>query len=186
MPGSDHDLEAALHYVIDNSAELDADPRRIAVMGQDAGATGCGSGPAIFRQRGSTDPHADPASADARQRRHAVAARVSAHTLDSTDPPSRGGHYLSGSAPVVNVPAHRADLVLPPTFISCSEIDPCRDEAIAYANRLLHAFVHTELLSRRRSTASMLLYRIGLSLKRTWLCTPCRCAVYSRCSGPRK
>jgi len=34
---------------------------------------------------------------------------------------------------------------LPPTFISCSEIDPCRDEAIDYANRLLHAYVHTEL-----------------------------------------
>lgn len=29
--------------------------------------------------------------------------------------------------------------------ISCSEIDPCRDEAIDYANQLLHAYVHTEL-----------------------------------------
>jgi hypothetical protein len=26
-------------------------------------------------------------------------------------------------------------------FISCAEIDPCRDEAIDYANRLLHARV---------------------------------------------
>jgi acetyl esterase/lipase len=34
---------------------------------------------------------------------------------------------------------------LPPAFISCAEIDPCRDEAIDYANRLLHAYVHTEL-----------------------------------------
>src|ERR1700738_639997 len=29
--------------------------------------------------------------------------------------------------------------------ISCAEIDPCRDEPIDYANRLLHAYVHTEL-----------------------------------------
>jgi acetyl esterase len=61
---------------------------------------------------------------------------------------SRGwGHYLGpASADGQHVPAHRANLEgLPPTFISCSEIDPCRDEAIAYASRLLHAFVHTEL-----------------------------------------
>jgi acetyl esterase len=45
-----------------------------------------------------------------------------------------------------HVPAHRANLEgLPPTFISCSEIDPCRDEGIDYANRLMHAYVHTEL-----------------------------------------
>jgi acetyl esterase len=61
---------------------------------------------------------------------------------------SRGwGHYLGHAAATAqHVPAHRANLEgLPPTFISCSEIDPCRDEAIDYANRLLHAFVHTEL-----------------------------------------
>jgi acetyl esterase len=44
---------------------------------------------------------------------------------------------------------------LPPAFISCAEIDPCRDEAIDYANRLLHAYVHTELHAQtlRRSFA---------------------------------
>lgn len=57
------------------------------------------------------------------------------------------GHYLGhASATGQHVPSHRANLEgLPPTFISCSEIDPCRDEAIDYANRLLHAYVHTEL-----------------------------------------
>ena len=56
-------------------------------------------------------------------------------------------HYLShAGANGQHVPAHRANLEgLPPTFVSCSEIDPCRDEAIDYANRLLHAYVHTEL-----------------------------------------
>ena len=56
-------------------------------------------------------------------------------------------HYLGhATASGQHVPAHRANLEgLPPTFVSCSEIDPCRDEAIDYANRLLHAYVHTEL-----------------------------------------
>jgi hypothetical protein len=30
-------------------------------------------------------------------------------------------------------------------FISCAEIDPCRDEAVEYAIRLFQAYVHTEL-----------------------------------------
>jgi acetyl esterase/lipase len=57
------------------------------------------------------------------------------------------GHYLGHSdATAQHVPAQRANLEgLPPAFISCAEIDPCRDEAIDYANRLLHAYVHTEL-----------------------------------------
>jgi acetyl esterase len=57
------------------------------------------------------------------------------------------GHYLGHAAASAQyVPAQRANLEgLPPTFVSCSEIDPCRDEAIDYANRLLHAYVHTEL-----------------------------------------
>jgi acetyl esterase len=44
------------------------------------------------------------------------------------------------------VPAHRPNLEgLPPAFISCAEIDPCRDEAVEYATRLLRAYVPTEL-----------------------------------------
>jgi acetyl esterase/lipase len=34
---------------------------------------------------------------------------------------------------------------LAPAFISCSELDPLRDEAIGYAQRLLDAGVATEL-----------------------------------------
>ena len=56
-------------------------------------------------------------------------------------------YYLGHSATTAeHVPAHRANLEgLPPAFISCAEIDPCREEAVDYANRLLHAYVHTEL-----------------------------------------
>src|SRR5262249_14661820 len=57
------------------------------------------------------------------------------------------GPYLGpGTASRHPVPAPRANLEgPPPTSVTRSEIDPCRDEAIDYANRLLHAYVHTEL-----------------------------------------
>ncbi|MCW2688380.1 MAG: alpha/beta hydrolase, partial [Mycobacterium sp.] len=56
-------------------------------------------------------------------------------------------HYLGDRAVSgTTVPAYRPNFEgLPPAFISCAEIDPCRDEAMEYANRLLHAYVHTEL-----------------------------------------
>jgi acetyl esterase len=56
-------------------------------------------------------------------------------------------HY-SGSAavPVAAVPARAVDLAgAPAAFITCSELDPLRDEAIDYASRLLRAGVATEL-----------------------------------------
>ncbi|MCV7434453.1 alpha/beta hydrolase [Mycolicibacterium bacteremicum] len=56
-------------------------------------------------------------------------------------------HYLAGERPVPGaVPARVADLSgLAPTFISCSELDPLRDEAVDYALRLMWAGVATEL-----------------------------------------
>ena len=65
------------------------------------------------------------------------------------------GHYLGhGAATAQYVPAHRANLEgLPPAFISCAEIDPCRDEAIDYANRLLHAY-RPHRIARCRSDIS--------------------------------
>jgi acetyl esterase len=148
-PAALQDLEAALRYVIDHSAELDADPGRIAVMGRDAGAALVAGlaqqffdneGPQILMQI----LHQPMLDCDATPSR-----REFQRTPGLNGPAvSRGwSHYLGPtSADGQHVPAHRANLEgLPPTFISCSEIDPCRDEAIAYANRLLHAFVHTEL-----------------------------------------
>lgn len=56
-------------------------------------------------------------------------------------------HYLAGEpGPSGAVPARVADLTgLAPAFISCSELDPLRDEAVDYALRLMWAGVATEL-----------------------------------------
>lgn len=148
-PAALDDVEAALRYVVDNSAELNADAGRLVVMGRDAGAAlvAClaqrmfdSEGPRILMQI----LHQPMLDADATPSR-----REFQRTPGLNGPAvSRAwGHYLGhGTATGNHVPAHRANLEgLPPTYISCSEIDPCRDEAIDYANRLLHAFVHTEL-----------------------------------------
>ena len=56
------------------------------------------------------------------------------------------GHYLGADRPYDAVPAALADLTgLPPALITCSELDPLRDEAIDYALRLMWAGVATEL-----------------------------------------
>lgn len=148
-PAALQDLDAALRHVIDNSAELDADPSRIAVMGRDAGAALVAGlaqhmfdneGPQILMQilhQPMLDCDATPSRREFQRTPGLNGPAVSRAWGHYLGPDSVGGQH---------VPAHRANLEgLPPTFISCSEIDPCRDEAIAYANRLLHAFVHTEL-----------------------------------------
>jgi acetyl esterase len=148
-PAALDDVEAALRYAVDNSAELDADAGRIAVMGRDAGAALVAGltqrmfdqeGPAILMQilhQPMLDSDATPSRREFQRTPGLNGPAVS----------RAWNHYLGhATANGQHVPAHRANLEgLPPTFVSCSEIDPCRDEAIDYANRLLHAYVHTEL-----------------------------------------
>ncbi len=148
-PAALDDVEAAFRYAIENCADLDADAGRIAVMGRDAGAAlVAGLTQRMFDEEGPEILvqilHQPMLDCDATPSR-----REFQRTPGLNGPAvSRAwSHYLGpSSANGQHVPAHRANLEgLPPTFISCSEIDPCRDEAIAYANRLLHAYVHTEL-----------------------------------------
>ncbi|WP_156685878.1 alpha/beta hydrolase [Mycobacterium sp. Marseille-P9652] len=148
-PAALGDVEAAFCYAVDNAAELAADAGRVAVMGRDAGAAlVAGLAQRMFDAEGPPILvqllHQPMLDSDATPSR-----REFQRTPGLNGPAvSRAwGHYLGhGSADGQHVPAHRANLEgLPPTFISCSEIDPCRDEAIDYANRLLHAYVHTEL-----------------------------------------
>ncbi len=148
-PAALDDVEAALRYAVENCAALDADAGRVAVMGRDAGAAlVVGLAQRMFDQEGPKILvqvlHQPMLDSDATPSR-----REFQRTPGLNGPAvSRAwGHYLGhASATGQHVPAHRANLEgLPPTFVSCSEIDPCRDEAIDYANRLLHAYVHTEL-----------------------------------------
>jgi acetyl esterase len=148
-PAALDDVEAGFRYAVQNCGDLNADASRVGVMGRDAGAAlVAGLAQRMFDEEGP----------------QILVQILHQPMLDSDTTPSRRefqrtpglngpavsrawGHYLGhASANGQRVPAHRTNLEgLPPTFITCSEIDPCRDEAIDYANRLLHAYVHTEL-----------------------------------------
>ena len=148
-PAALEDVEAAFRYAVENCVALGADGSRVAVMGRDAGAALAAGlaqsgfdaeGPPILVQilhQPMLDSDATPSRREFQRTPGLNGPAVS----------RAWGYYLGDSAATAHhVPAHRANLEgLPPTFISCSEIDPCRDEAIDYANRLLHAYVHTEL-----------------------------------------
>jgi acetyl esterase/lipase len=148
-PAALDDVEAAFRYAVENSAHLGADGSRVVVMGRDAGAAlVAGLAQRVFDDEGPPIRvqilHQPMLDSDATPSR-----REFQRTPGLNGPAvSRAwAHYLGHSvATAQHVPAHRANLEgLPPAFISCAEIDPCRDEAIDYADRLLHAYVHTEL-----------------------------------------
>lgn len=148
-PAALEDVHSAFDYAIAHAGQLNADRDRIAVVGRDAGAAlVAGLAQRVFDAEGPQirlqllhEPMLDPDPTRSR-REFARTPGLSGRAMD------RGWeHYRRGSATSHHiVPAHRRNLEgLPPAFISCAEIDPSRDEAIRYANRLLHAYVHTEL-----------------------------------------
>jgi acetyl esterase len=148
-PAALDDVEAGFRYAVQNCADLNADVGRVGVMGRDAGAALVAAlaqrmfdeeGPQILVQI-LHQPMLDSDTTPSRREFQRTPG------LNGPAVSRAWGHYLGhASANGQRVPAHRANLEgLPPTFITCSEIDPCRDEAIDYANRLLHAYVHTEL-----------------------------------------
>jgi acetyl esterase len=148
-PAALDDAMCVLNWVWANADELDVDVSRIGVAGSSAGgalaaglAQRCANGsppPVVFQML--HQPVLDD--------------RVTASKAEFAATPAFDGpacaqmwrHYLGSTAPSADaVPARRSQLTgLPTTFISCSEIDPLRDEALDYALRLLGAGIATEL-----------------------------------------
>jgi acetyl esterase/lipase len=148
-PAALDDVEAGFRYAIQNCADLNGDASRAGVMGRDAGAAlVAGLAQRMFDEEGPQilvqilhQPMLDADTSPSRREFQRTPG------LNGPAVSRAWGHYLGhASANGQRVPAHRTNLEgLPPTLITCSEIDPCRDEAIDYANRLLHSYVHTEL-----------------------------------------
>ncbi len=148
-PAALDDAMTVLNWVSDDADGLGVDASRIAVAGSSAG----GALAACLAQRAADGSL--PTIVFQMLHQPVLDDRVTGSKTEFTATPAFDGpaaqqmwrHYLDSTAPSAeSVPARRAQLSgVAPAFISCSDIDPLRDEALDYATRLLRAGVATEL-----------------------------------------
>jgi acetyl esterase/lipase len=145
FPAALDDAKAVLAWVTDNGGELDIDTSRLAVAGSSAG----GALAARLAQRAAARITFQLLHQPVLYDRPTLSTKE----FDSTpgfDGPSVAlmwRHYLAGQpASADAAPARAGDLAgVPAALISCSELDPLRDEAMHYAVRLMRAGIATEL-----------------------------------------
>jgi acetyl esterase len=148
-PAALDDARAVASWVAANAKKLDIDLSRLAVAGSSAGAGLA----ACLAQRAADG--ALPPVVFQMLHQPVLDDRITASKAEFTTTPAFDGpaaelmwrHYLGSTPPSADaVPARRSQLSgLPAAFITCSEVDPLRDEALDYAGRLLRAGVATEL-----------------------------------------
>jgi acetyl esterase/lipase len=145
FPAAIDDATAVLDWSVDSASRLQIDTDRLAVAGNSAG----GALAACLAQRHASrvlfqllhQPVLDNRLTPSKDEFHSTPG------FDGPAVAAMWRHYLSGgeSSPDA-APARRTELDgLPSALITCSELDPLRDEATEYAMRLLRAGVATEL-----------------------------------------
>jgi acetyl esterase/lipase len=149
-PAAFDDCYAALCWTAEHAGQLGVDPARLAVAGRSAGGTLAAATALAARDRGG------PALAfqlllvpalDDRCNLPSVDACVDERVVDGRVVRGMWRPYLgSVDADCYAAPARATDLTgLPPACLEVCQADALRDEALAYAHRLLAAGVHTEL-----------------------------------------
>ncbi|WP_101949337.1 alpha/beta hydrolase fold domain-containing protein [Mycobacterium sp. 3519A] len=143
-PAGLDDAAAVLAWAADNGTNLGIDPSRLAVAGSSAG----GALAALLAQRGAVpvvfqllhQPVLDDRPTPSKDE------FVTTPGFDGPAVTQMWRHYLAGAAVPDAAPARTDELTgVASAFISCSELDPLRDEAVDYALRLMWASVATEL-----------------------------------------
>ncbi|WP_102143501.1 alpha/beta hydrolase [Mycobacterium hubeiense] len=148
-PAALDDASTVLRWVAANAAALHIDPARLAVAGSSAGAAlaarlaqdaAAGAAPPIVFQM-LHEPVLDDRPMPSKDE------FVATPGFDAVAVRHMWHHYLAGESVLADaVPARADDLTgLPAALITCSELDPLRDEAVDYALRLMWAGVATEL-----------------------------------------
>ncbi len=149
FPAAHDDAVAVLEWAAANGSELRIDADRLAVAGSSAGGAlaarlaqraAAGHAPRIVFQllhQPVLDDRPTPSTVEFE----------SAPGFDAPAVTLMWRHYLSGvSACADAAPARAGELAgVPDALITCSELDPLRDEAVTYAARLTRAAVATEL-----------------------------------------
>jgi acetyl esterase/lipase len=149
FPAALDDAVAVLGWAVDDHNELGIDADRLAVAGSSAGASlaallaqraADGSAPPIVFQL-LHQPVLDDRLMPSKQEFDATPG------FDGPAVELMWRHYLAGEpVPADAVPARAGELTgVASTLITCSELDPLRDEAVDYALRLMWAGVATEL-----------------------------------------
>jgi acetyl esterase len=150
-PAALEDCVAVVDAVCEDPGRFGADPQRLAVGGNSAGA-GLAAAVCLWLR-----DHDRPAPLlqllhqpmlDARLATSSMREFVSTPGFDSLSARFAWDSYLAGQPATSYASASLAESLsdLPPAHITCSELDPLRDEAIAYAQRLLQAGVPTDLV----------------------------------------
>jgi len=154
-PGSVEDCYAALKWLNDNASELGIDTNRIAVWGESAGGGLAASLTFLTRDRGEYSLCYQILAAPMVDDRTCINENISPHvgklvwnqtsnhfgwkSLLGTEP---GGDII----PPYSVPSRQTDFSgLPPAYIAVGALDLFLEEDIAYANKLLHTGIPTEL-----------------------------------------
>jgi acetyl esterase/lipase len=150
FPAALQDCYAVLSWAIEHAAALGIDPERVAVGGHAAGA-GLAAAVAL-RARDEQGPPIcfqllNQPELDDRQETWSARHFTDTPFMTREKVAASWQHYLgSEAATPYAAPARAADLTgLPPAYVTTAELDPNRDEAITYAQRLLQAGVPVEL-----------------------------------------
>lgn len=151
-PAAPEDCYAAVRWVAEHGESFGADPSRVAVAGDSAGANLSTVVCLMARDRGGP-----------RLAFQALVYPVTDYSFDTPSHRENGegylittgdmrwfwGHYLSGGGDGTDPyasPLRAPDLsALPPAFIATAEFDPLRDEGEAYGHRLAEAGVAAEV-----------------------------------------
>ncbi|GAA3587896.1 alpha/beta hydrolase [Amycolatopsis ultiminotia] len=150
-PAAVNDAYAGLLWAVDHATELGADPHRLAIAGASAG--GALAAATTLRARDTTGPTIQfqlliyPGLDDR-------LTTTSAHEFTDSPVLTRFAleriwkYYVPHNTPDgYAAPARATNLTgLPPALIMVAEIDPVRDDGIAYAARLTAAGTNTELI----------------------------------------
>ncbi|MFJ8927544.1 alpha/beta hydrolase [Streptomyces sp. NPDC102364] len=155
FPDAIDDCWAVFLWAVGHAAEWGVDPARIGVGGDSAGGGLAAAVSLLARDRGGPVPafqYLGMPVLDDRLESASMRAFTDTPGLRRADVVSMWDNYLGAGVrggtdvSAYAAPARAGDLRgLPGTYVSACEFDPLRDEALAYATRLLAAGVPTEL-----------------------------------------